>query len=147
MFAAPITTFAFCPITYPSDRRSVRDFGRHLPNFLKQDAGFAKHPELAEIAALENALNDAFDGPDAEPLGLAELAQVAPEIWPRLVFKPHPRAVRLTFLCRGHLVGAARRDRPAKGASAAKAASHPRLAARCDRAFQAAWPRGGADVG
>jgi hypothetical protein len=28
---------------------------------LKADAGFAKHPELAEIARLEKALADAFD--------------------------------------------------------------------------------------
>jgi hypothetical protein len=82
---------------HPSDRRSVREFGRHVQNFLKQDAGFAKHPELAEIASLGKALADAFDGPDAEPLGLAELAQIAPEDWPRLVFKPHPTACRLTF--------------------------------------------------
>src|SRR5206468_8210142 len=69
---------------HPSDRRSVRDFGRHVPDFLKQDAGFAKHPELAEIAKLEKALADAFDGPDAEPLGLADLGQIAPEDWPAL---------------------------------------------------------------
>ena len=46
---------------HPSDRKSARDFGRHVPEFLKADAGFAKHPELAEIARLEKALADAFD--------------------------------------------------------------------------------------
>lgn len=82
----------------PSDQRSVRDFGRHVPVFLKRDAGLASHPELAEIAGLEKALADAFDGPDAEPLGLAELAQIAPQDWPSLVFTPHPTAFRLTFV-------------------------------------------------
>jgi hypothetical protein len=55
----------------PSDRRSPRDFGRHVPDFLRQDPAFAAHAELAEIATLEKALADAFDGPDAEPLKLA----------------------------------------------------------------------------
>ena len=81
---------------HPSDRRSARDFGRHVPEFLKADAGFAKHPELAEIARLEKALADAFDGPDAEPLKLSELAKLAPELWAKLVFTPHPTAIRLT---------------------------------------------------
>ena len=95
---------------HPSDRPSVRDFGRHVPNFLKQDAGFAKHPELAEMASLEKALADAFDGPDAEPLGLAELALIAPEDWPRLVFKPHPTACGLVFRTNAADIWSALRD-------------------------------------
>lgn len=83
---------------HPSDRRSVRDFGRHLPGFLRERADFARHPELAELAELEKALLDAFDGPDAEPLSLAELGEVAPALWPRLVFQPHPTAHRLDFM-------------------------------------------------
>jgi hypothetical protein len=83
---------------HPSDRRSARDFGRHVPRFLAIDADSAKHPELAEIAALENALADAFDGPDVEPLKLATLAEIAPELWTRLIFAPHPTARRLTFM-------------------------------------------------
>ena len=39
------------------------DFGRHVPDFLKTDPAFAAHAEVAEIAALEKALADAFDGP------------------------------------------------------------------------------------
>ena len=48
----------------PSDQRSARWFGRHLPEFVRRRrATYAKHPELAEIASLEKALADAFDGP------------------------------------------------------------------------------------
>jgi hypothetical protein len=82
---------------HPSDRRSARDFGRHVPDFLKTDPGFAAHAEVAEIAALEKALADAFDGPEAEPLSLAALAEVAPDLWTTLVFTAHPTAHRLTF--------------------------------------------------
>lgn len=82
---------------HPSDRKSARDFGRHVPDFLRADAGFAQHAELAEIAGLEKALAEAFDGPDAEPLKLATLAGIAPERWTKLTFMPHPTAQRLTF--------------------------------------------------
>jgi hypothetical protein len=82
---------------HPSDRRNARDFGRHMPRFLSRADTHARHPELAEIAQLEKALGDAFDGPDAEPLSLEHLAAVAPQDWPRLVFEPHPTAIRLTF--------------------------------------------------
>jgi Putative DNA-binding domain len=81
----------------PSDQRSARWFGRHLPAFVKNSEAFAEHPEAAEIAQLEKALADAFDGPDAEPLGIEALAALAPEAWPNLVLEPHPTAIRLTF--------------------------------------------------
>lgn len=82
---------------HPSDRRSARDFGRHMPAFLSTTAPFTDHPELAEIAGLEKALADAFDAADAEPLALTKLADVALEDWPKLVFTPHPTVRRLTF--------------------------------------------------
>ena len=81
----------------PSDQRSARWFGRHLPAFVKNSEAYAKHSEAAEIAQLEKALGDAFDGPDAEPLDIDALAALAPEAWPNLVLEPHPTAIRLTF--------------------------------------------------
>jgi Putative DNA-binding domain len=81
----------------PSDQRSARWFGRHLPAFVRDSETYAKHREVAELAELEKALADAFDGPDAEPLDIADLAALTPEAWPNLVFEPHPAAIRLTF--------------------------------------------------
>ncbi len=81
----------------PSDQRSARWFGRHLPAFIRESETYAKHREVAELAQLEKALADAFDGPDAEPLRIDTLATIAPEAWPGLVFEPHPTAIRLTF--------------------------------------------------
>ena len=81
----------------PSDQRSARWFGRHLPDFVRESGNYAKHPEVAEIADLEKALADAFDGPDAAPLTIDALAPLAPEAWPQLTLKPHPTAIRLTF--------------------------------------------------
>jgi hypothetical protein len=81
----------------PSDQRSARWFGRHMPAFIAKSKTFAAHPEVAEIATLEKALADAFDGPDAESLRLSDLAGVPADSWPNLVFTPHPTAIRLTF--------------------------------------------------
>jgi hypothetical protein len=81
----------------PSDQRSARWFGRHLPDFVRKSGTYAKHPELAEIADLEKALADAFDGPDADPLTIEALAALAPEAWPQITLKPHPTTRRLTF--------------------------------------------------
>lgn len=80
---------------HPSDQRNARWYGRHLPRFAKETPPFAAHPEIAEIAALEKALDDAFDGPDAPPLTVADLAAIPPEDWPQLTFAPHPTVVRL----------------------------------------------------
>ncbi len=54
----------------PSDQRSARWFGRHMPAFIAKSGTFADHPEVAELAA---------------------------DAWPGLVFEPHPAAIRLTF--------------------------------------------------
>src|SRR5262249_16584560 len=81
----------------PSDQRSARWFGRHMPAFIAKSRAFADYPEVSELAALEKALADAFDGPDAEPLKFSELGEVPPDAWPALESKPHPAAIRLTF--------------------------------------------------
>lgn len=81
----------------PSDQRSARWFGRHLPDFVRASASYAAHAELAEIADLDKALADTFDGPDGAPLTIEALAALPPEAWPHLTFEPHPTAIRLSF--------------------------------------------------
>ena len=44
----------------PSDQRSARWFGRHLPAFIRAREDYAPHPEIAELAQLEKALVDAL---------------------------------------------------------------------------------------
>jgi hypothetical protein len=82
---------------HPSDQRNARWFGRHLPSFAKHTVPFCHHPEIGEIAALEKALADGFDGPDGDPLTTDDLTSLAPEDWPALTFTPHPTAARLHF--------------------------------------------------
>jgi hypothetical protein len=79
----------------PSHHPNLRWFSQGLPDFLKSTAPYSDHPILADLAALEKALNDAFDAADAPVLGLADMAAFAPELWNTLIFQPHPSSRRL----------------------------------------------------
>ena len=79
----------------PSTHPNVRWFSQGLPAFLKSTAPYSGHPELAELAALEKALNDAFDAAEGRVVDLGEMAGFAPEAWSDLRFAPHPSASRL----------------------------------------------------
>src|SRR4029079_7856036 len=70
----------------PSDQRSARWFGRHLPAFIERNEPYSPHSEVIELATLEKALTDPFDAADAEPLTVEDLASVVPEDWPALEF-------------------------------------------------------------
>jgi hypothetical protein len=79
----------------PSQHPNLRWFSRALPDFLKSSEPYSTHPLLSDLAAVERALNDAFDAEDAPVLVLADMAGFAPEAWADLVFRPHPSAFRL----------------------------------------------------
>ncbi len=80
---------------HPSDTASVRWFGRHLPQFLRDTAPYAARPVLAELARFEWNKGEVFDAPDAEPLNLEAVAAVPPQDWPRMHLLPHPGLRRL----------------------------------------------------
>ena len=52
-------------------------------------------PFAADLAALEWALVEAFDAPDAAPLAREALAALAPEAWAALPLRLHPAAALL----------------------------------------------------
>lgn len=81
----------------PSGTPNARWYGSKLPAFLRSHSPYKEKAELAELAALENALNDVFDSADAPQLTLKDLAALAPEDWAGLSFTPHPAVRRLDF--------------------------------------------------
>lgn len=83
---------------HPSANPNLRWFSQGLPEFLRTNAPYSDYPVLADLAALEKALNDAFDGRDGTVLTLAEFAGYAPEVWKDLTFTAHPTAARLDLL-------------------------------------------------
>jgi Putative DNA-binding domain len=80
---------------HPSQSQNARWFGAKMATFLSLDARYARRPQLAELAAIEAALSNAFDATDAPHVTMEALAQHAPEQWGRLAFGPHPSVARL----------------------------------------------------
>jgi hypothetical protein len=91
-FAALTRAYA---AAHPSRHPSIRWFGAKLPGFLRETPPWAERPWLAELAAFERALRDAFDAADAAPIGLDAMAAVAPEAWPHLRLRFLPSLRRL----------------------------------------------------
>ncbi len=77
-------------LAHPPTSWSLRWAGEALPEFLRAHAYGAERPWLSDVAALEQARNEAFQALDATPLRPEELAFVLPEAWPRLRFVPAP---------------------------------------------------------
>jgi len=64
-----------CPPAHPS----LREAGARLPDFLAEHALARERPWLAELARLERARLEVFDGPDATPLSITALGQLQAE--------------------------------------------------------------------
>jgi len=79
----------------PSEHPNLRWFTQGLPEFLRDAEPYCNHPALSDLAALEKALNDAFDAAEGPVLELTAMSAFAPEAWPDLKFAPHPSAATI----------------------------------------------------
>jgi len=71
--------------SYPTRHPSLRDAGLLLPAFLTEEDGQRVGSAWnADLAKLERARTEVFDGPDAVPLRRSDLAALAPEDFPEL---------------------------------------------------------------
>jgi hypothetical protein len=80
-----------------SDHYSIRFFGRHMARFLAETAPWRDEPFLADMAAFEWAMVDAFDAADAPVTGVAGMAALPPDDWPTATFALHPSVQRLNL--------------------------------------------------
>jgi len=80
---------------YPSDHFSLRYFGRHLSKFLTTTAPYKDNPLLAELAAFDWALTDAFDAEDGAVAAIEDMAGLPLDAWPTARFVPHSSFRRL----------------------------------------------------
>jgi hypothetical protein len=81
----------------PSVHRSIRWYGRELPEFLSQRSPYGEQPLLAELALLEWTLAEVFDAADAEPKPRAAFSAIDAAAWSELQFEFHPSLRRLHF--------------------------------------------------
>jgi hypothetical protein len=82
---------------HPSVFRSIRWYGRELPEYLAISAPFNEAPILSEVALLEWTLAEVFDATDAISLPRTALSAVEPAAWGSLTLEFHPSLRRLTF--------------------------------------------------
>lgn len=81
----------------PSTSWTLRDLSAELPQLLEQHLELARdnHRLAVDIAHLEWAYVEAFDGAKLEPLAAEELAQLSPES--TLVLQPHLRLLAVDY--------------------------------------------------
>ena len=114
-----------CPPAHPS----LREAGARLPAFLAAHALAADRPWLAELARLERARLEVFDGPDAAPLSIAALRDVRARTIRRAPPAPDPGApVARATASRSRRPGAP--TIPARRSPRARARDADRLAPR-----------------
>lgn len=82
-------------LSHPSDHPNARWYSSRLATFLKEDERYRGTAVLGDLAALELAVNDAFDAPDADIITINELAALPPERFAAARFIAHPSLRRL----------------------------------------------------
>ena len=78
---------------HPSTEPSLNDYGAGFADWYLQR--HPQDPDIGELASLDWALRRAFDGPDATPLTLDDLGQIAPDAWEHVGFAVVPTCTRL----------------------------------------------------
>src|ERR1700722_9180575 len=82
---------------HPSVFRSIRWYGRELPDYLAVSTPYSEAPILAEVALLEWTLAEVFDANDAPALARTALSAVEPSAWGSLTLELHPSLRRLAL--------------------------------------------------
>jgi hypothetical protein len=95
----------------PSTSWTLRDIGKHLPSWLAEHAEFTgkRHQLALDIAALEWAYVDCFDGLRLPPLSPSDLAAIGPAS--KIDLQPHLQLLELRYPV-DELVLAVRRETP-----------------------------------
>lgn len=84
-------------LSHASDHPNARWYSRRLAAFLKDDRHYRDDVLLCDLAALELAINDAFDAPDGAILTIDALAAVPPENFAAVRLIADPSVRRLTL--------------------------------------------------
>ncbi len=80
--------------TNPSTHFSIRYFGHRLPEYLVGKE-YRDRPYLAEMAAFEWAISEAFDSADGPITQIEDMGAVPPEAWPGMRLQLHASVQRL----------------------------------------------------
>ena len=104
-------------LEYPPTEPSISYCGRHLATYLRRHPLREDAPFVADLAKLERAIVEVFQGPDAPALESDSLRAVTPEEWPAIKLRIHPSAQILALDWRvSELLRAVEEQRPWKRA-------------------------------
>ena len=94
----------------PSNSQNARWFGTRLPAFLRTSQSCEQHPELANIADIENAVSNAFDAADVPVLDIGGVTRFPADAWGRLIFTPHASVSRVDVATNAFAIWKALKD-------------------------------------
>ncbi|HPF47169.1 MAG: putative DNA-binding domain-containing protein [Alphaproteobacteria bacterium] len=78
---------------YPSSHPSLRYFGQHMVQFLKETEAYSNIIPAIEMADFEWNFNDVFDAPDARSVSVEEVAKIPAQAWTTLRIHLQPSFV------------------------------------------------------
>lgn len=84
-------------LEYPPTEPSISYCGSHLADYLRDHPMRERAPFIADLARLERANVEVFQGPDGAALEPNSLRAIAPADWPALKFKLNPSAQMLAL--------------------------------------------------
>ena len=84
-------------LEYPPTEPSISYCGSHLADYLRDHPMRERAPFIADLARLERANVEVFQGPDGAALEPNWLRAIAPADWPALKFKLNPSAQMLAL--------------------------------------------------
>ncbi len=100
-------------LEYPPSEPSLYYCGRYLPTWLRDHPLREGAPFIADLAALERAIVEVFQGPDAAAVEPDALRAIAPVDWPAMKLKIQPSAQILALDWQvSDLLRAVEEDRP-----------------------------------
>ena len=82
---------------HPSHYRSIRWFGRRLPEFLCAAAPWRDHPVLGEMALFEWSKSELMDAADSPVVAMDDVAAIPPDRWAGIRPRLKPAVRRLTL--------------------------------------------------
>ncbi len=107
---------------HPSTHPSLRWLGQYLPGWFRRRG---EKPALTDLAALEWAVLQAFDAPNAPVISARDFDAIAPDHWPELRLTLHPALTLLTVHTNvRHIWSAVRRSLAVSSSNDFRAARH-----------------------
>jgi hypothetical protein len=100
----------------PSASFTLRDLGMGMVTFLERRAPWSEDRFVADLARVEWAFVDAFDGPDAPPFDPTSIAGVSEDAWPaaRIVLHPSLQRLSLAYPAHDYRIAARKDEKPVR---------------------------------